>query len=122
VRCRRPVPVIQDNLMYMGLRAAEAVDDSCTYVCGFCGYARVGTPRIDRRLKLQELCYKCGRKLDNLEQCPACSFPRGWKQVTCPFCNSQQPVFVPNPRCDEYHLQCVACERSVYRICHLGWI
>lgn len=109
--------VIEDGVSY-AVRTVERTGTS-TYVCPSCGQCQVGTPGDSRDLRAQKTCHECGTDLGAAFQCPRCSFPRGWMTVTCPHCDSRQPVNAPHwvVGCDLFTLECVRCECVFSSLC-----
>lgn len=117
-RCGRHTPVSEDRIQDAAGHLAKS--GTATYVCPFCGHCSVGTPETwnDNRLH-QEVCHHCGTRLSEAYQCPGCGFPRGWTEISCPYCGSRQPVDAPHLviHCDMFRLQCVKCESEFESYC-----
>jgi len=115
--CGRLIPVSLNFLPGADGRFQEAA--TWTYVCPFCSHCHIGTPSASDDDRTQATCHECRTILAGLDQCPKCSFPRGWMRVSCPYCNNRQPVYAPHwvARCDMFSLECVRCESVFYSLC-----
>ena len=109
--------VIEDGVCY----PTEPVEGPGpqTYVCPHCGHCHVGTAGDSPDLRAQTACHECGTDLGAADQCPKCSFPRGWMTVQCPYCGNRQPVYAPHwvAGCDMFTLECVKCETAFASLC-----
>lgn len=116
-RCRRLTPA--DHAGEKADDAAWETGELSFYVCAFCGHVHVGRQPDSDDIRAQKRCHECGTELSDAYQCPRCLFPRGWKSVHCPYCENQQPVFMPHwvVLCDVFHLECVACESQFDSLC-----
>ena len=115
--CGRLIPVNEDRKLgapslHPGWRTLEPAG-TCTYVCPFCGHGHLGTlEEWTGNVVEQVACYGCDAPLDGADQCSQCGYPRAWARATCPFCEKEQPVYMPHwaSQCSFYNLDCVHCE------------
>lgn len=115
--CGRNIPVVPD--VSVGADGQPKLTGTWSAVCPFCDRCQVGTPAIHPSDQRQQTCHECGVQLGEKNQCPDCSFPRGWMRVNCPYCGKRHPVLAPHwvDYCDTFRLECVHCESVFISLC-----